>query len=149
MLNIDKTITVKTNLVGGHDYLDYKSEYKFYLEVIHHYFYGYISIYHFEKIFEGMADKRYLTHIAKEFVVNKWMGSVAISNYKILYLKRKSTICLSENVNNGDLNLPTIRQITRSLMLAEIHLNYLVMPSIYKRLNNDIYILSKIGRAHV
>lgn len=145
MLNVSKKVIVRTDLIGEHDYLDYVAEYKWYLEVIQEYFNGYISLYHFQKIFAGIADERYLKETAQRLIKNKWLGRISISKYNFLYLKRKATICLSENVRHGDLKAPSMKQIMRSLMLAEIHLNhFLVMPSIYKRYENDIYLLNEI-----
>lgn len=149
MLNTNNSITIRMDLISPHDYLDYITKYKCYLELIHDYFSGYISLYHFKKMFAETEDKKYLEEVARKLVENKWLGSVSISNYNFLYLKRKSTICLTENIRNGDLKVPTLRQITRSLMLSEIHLNNcLVMPSIYKKIDMDMFLINEIDEVY-
>jgi hypothetical protein len=145
MLNTNKSITIRVDLINAHDYLDYITKYKCYLEIIHYYFNGYISLYHFKKMFLETEDKKYLEEVVRNLIENKWIGSISISNYNFLYLKRKATICLTENIKNGDLKVPTLRQVTRSLMLSEIHLNNcLVMPSIYKKIDMDTFLISEI-----
>lgn len=135
-------IIVRTDLgVNPHDYLDYKLKYEQYLKPLKAIFNGYVSQYHFLKLFD--ANERTLKEEVKKLVENNWLGVSPLGKYNMLYFKRKSTICLSENSRNGDLKPPTMYQTLRSLMLSEVILETFVNNA-FDNILSDVFILNEV-----
>lgn len=135
-------ILVRTDLgVNPHDYLDFKMKHERYLRAIKVVLGGYVSQYHFTKLFD--ENERSLKEEVKKLVENNWLGVSPLGKYNMLYLKRKSTICLSENSRNGDLKPPTLYQTLRSLMLSEVILQSFV-NSAFKNILTDVYIINEV-----
>ena len=129
--------TVRTDLgINPHDHLDFLLKYSNYLNTIKIVFNGYISQHHFVKLFD--ENDRHLKEVVKTLIEDKWVGASPLGKYNMLYLKRKSNICLTENSRNGDLKPPTMYQVLRSIMLSEALTDSFITND-FKVLLPDVY----------